>query len=161
MVIRSIPIVSGTGHEAGLDLLGQMFRELTGGDLPPIERTQRGKPYFPNSSLHFSFSHTKNRVFCALSERNVGIDAEDLDRQINLRLADKILSPSERAQYDAAPDKRIALLTFWVLKEALAKCTGRGLEGYPNHTAFSLDDPRVTVRDDALVAVIEEETYAV
>ena len=69
-------------------------------------------------------------------------------------LADKILSPAERAEYDAAADKRRALLTFWVLKEAAAKCTGEGLRGYPNHTSFSLSDPRVTEQSGCLVAVI-------
>ena len=58
-------------------------------------------------------------------------------------------------QFDAAPDKRRALLTFWVLKEARVKRTGEGLRGYPNKTDFSLNDPRVTEMDGCLVAVIE------
>ena len=86
----------------------------------------------------------------------MGLDAEELDRDIKLKLADKILSPSEKTQFDAAPDKRMALLTFWVLKEASVKRSGEGLRGFPNHTAFSLDDPRVTILDGCLVAVLEE-----
>ena len=86
---------------------------------------------------------------------DIGIDAEELGRRVDLRLAEKILSPGERAQFDAAPDKRRALLTFWVLKEALVKKTGEGLRGYPSGTDFSLDDPRVTEIDGCLVAVIE------
>ena len=61
----------------------------------------------------------------------------------------------ERVQFDAAPDKRRALLTFWVLKEAQVKRTGDGLRGYPNGTDFALNDPRVTEMDGCLVAVIE------
>ena len=95
------------------------------------------------------------RAFCALSRREIGIDAEELDRNVNLALAEKILSPKEKVQFDAAPDKRRALLTFWVLKEAQVKRTGEGLRGYPNKTDFSLDDPRVTEMDGCLVAVIE------
>ena len=83
----------------------------------------------------------------------MGIDAEELDRDINLRLADKILSPMEKAQFDAAEDQRMALLTFWVLKEAQAKYTGEGLRGYPNKTEFSLTDPRVRTMEGCLVAV--------
>ena len=53
-------------------------------------------------------------------------------------------------------------MTFWVLKEAAAKLSGRGLHGYPNDTAFSLDDPRVRELDGCLVAIFTEgETYAV
>ena len=86
----------------------------------------------------------------------MGIDAEELDREVRLALADKILSPGERAQFDAAGDKRRAFLTFWVLKEAAAKLTGEGLRGYPNDTSFSLNDPRVREIDGCLVAVMEE-----
>ena len=73
-------------------------------------------------------------------------------------MAEKILSPGELSQYRSAEDPRLALLTFWVLKEALAKSTGEGLHGYPNHTNFSLDDPRVTVIDHCLVAVVHSES---
>lgn len=142
------------GHSAGLALLSQ----LCGGVLPEIRRTERGKPYFVDSPVHFSISHTKNHVFCALSDGPIGIDAEELDRNIDLRLAEKILSPGEKAQYDAAEDKRLALLTFWVLKEAAAKCTGEGLRGYPNQTDFFLKDERVRILDGCLVAAIEEKT---
>ena len=85
----------------------------------------------------------------------MGIDAEELDREINLKLAQKILSATEMARFDAAEDPRKTLLTFWVLKEAAAKLTGEGLKGYPNHTDFSPDDPRVTERDGCLLAVLE------
>lgn len=119
--------------------------------------TERGKPYFADGSCHFSISHTKHHVFCTLSDRPVGIDAEEETRNIDLRLADKILSPQEKKQYDLAENKRLALLTFWVLKEAAAKCTGEGLRGYPNQTNFSLDDPRVVKIDGCFVAVIEED----
>ena len=146
-----------SGHEAGRELLGQLYREETGEDLPEILITHRGKPYFADSSLHFSISHTPHHAFCVLSEYNVGIDAEEADRKINLKLAEKILSSDEKQQFDAAADKRNALLTFWVLKEAAAKFSGEGLTGYPKHTNFSLEDPRVTEIDGCLVAVLEGE----
>ena len=145
-----------TGHEAGRELLASLYRAETGENLPEIRVADRGKPYFVTGKWHFSISHTSHHAFCALSERPVGIDAEELDRNINLRLADRILSPGERAQFDAAADKRLALLTFWVLKEAAVKLSGEGLRGYPNHTDFSLDDPRVRIMDGCLLAVTEE-----
>ena len=89
-----------SGHEAGLTLLEAMFREETGRALPTIEKTPQGKPFFPEEAFHFSISHTKSHVFCCLSEENVGIDAEEADRDINLRLADKILSPFEKELFD-------------------------------------------------------------
>ena len=155
MKIASCALDGRTGHEAGRALLAALYREETGHELPPIAVKAGGKPYFPGSDWHFSISHTTRRAFCALSRREIGIDAEELDRNVKLALAEKILSPGERVQFDAAPDKRRALLTFWVLKEARVKRTGEGLRGYPNKTDFSLDDPRVTEMDGCLVAVIE------
>ena len=150
-------IAPGEGHIAGRALLKEMTEKLTGKPMPQICISPRGKPYFATGNLHFSISHTKRHVFCAISDRPIGIDAEEADRNISLRLSEKILSEAELAQYEAAGDKRLTLLTFWVLKEALAKCEGTGLRGYPNHTTFSLDDPRVTHMDGCLVAVIEKE----
>lgn len=145
-----------SGHEAGRQLLQRLYREETGETLPDILTTDRGKPYFPDSPWHFSISHTKNHAFCLLSRKNIAIDAEELDRSINLCLAEKILSPGEKRQFDAAPDKRRALLTFWVLKEAAVKLTGEGLRGYPCDTDFSLEDDRVQEIDGCLVAIMED-----
>ena len=145
-----------TGHEAGRQLLAEVYRAETGEDLPEICLTDRGKPYFPGSPWHFSISHTRLHAFCVLEKHNIAIDAEELDRKINLKLAEKILSPMEKRQFDAAENKERALLTFWVLKEAAAKLSGEGLRGYPNHTHFSLEDPRVTELDGCILAVMEE-----
>ncbi len=144
-----------SGHEAGRQLLAQLYRQETGEDLPEICIADRGKPYFKDNPWHFSISHTKKYAFCVLSKYNIAIDAEELDRKVNFHLAEKVLSPEEKTQFDAAFDKRQALLTFWVLKEAAAKLSGEGLRGYPNHTSFSLEDPRVPELEDCLVAIIE------
>lgn len=156
-ILASEPLNGRSGHEAGRKLLARLYREATGEELPRILVSDRGKPWFPDSPWHFSISHTPRRVFCALSRGNIAVDAEEADRAINLRLAEKILSPGEKAQFDAAADKRTALLKFWVLKEAAAKLPGDGLRGYPNHTDFSLDDPRVTEREGCFLAVLTAE----
>ena len=142
-----------SGHEAGRVLLAAAYREKTGKEMPPILIGERGKPCFENSDLHFSISHTKNHAFCALSEGPVGIDAEEEDRNIALRLAPKILSPVEMERFNGS---REMLLRFWVLKEAAVKLTGLGLQGYPNHTDFDPNDPRIQIIDGCLVAVLEE-----
>lgn len=157
MWIRSKELGVLSGHEAGRQLLAEMYREKTGEAMPQIAVTDRGKPYFVTGNMHFSLSHTKQRVFCVLSDVPVGIDAEQTDRDIDLRLAEKILSPAEKLRYETAPDKRTALLRLWVLKEAAAKATGEGLRGYPNHTDFDPNDPRIMEMDGCLVAVIESK----
>lgn len=148
------------GHEVGRKLLKQLYREEAGENCPKIRIAPRGKPYFDNSPLHFSISHTKEHAFCALAPWPVGIDAEEKDRRIDLRLADKILSETERIRYDAADDKRAALMRLWVLKEAAAKLTGDGLRGFPNHTDFSPDDTQIYEIDGCYVAILEEKDHA-
>ena len=156
MKLATCDLAGRTGHEAGRQLLRELYRAETGENLPEISATDRGKPYFPGSPWHFSISHTKKHAFCVLAKHNVAIDAEELDRKIHGKLAEKILSPMEKRQFAAAENKEKALLTFWVLKEAAAKLTGEGLRGYPNHTSFSLEDPRVTELDGCILAVMEE-----
>ncbi len=150
-----------SGHEAGRRLLSLLCRARTGQAPPPIALEPRGKPFFPGSPWHFSITHTPRHCFCALAPAPLGIDAEELDRTVIPRLADKILSPGELAQYRLSQDQNLALLKFWVLKEAAAKLTGQGLRGYPAHTNFSLDDPRVMTIDGCLLAVLQEEHHAV
>ena len=156
MRIASCELGPLTGHEAGRMLLKELYQEATGEDLPEIHVTDRGKPWFPHSPWHFSISHTPKHAFCVLSRHNVGLDAEELDRKVNLKLAEKILSSGEKTQFEAAENKEKALLTFWVLKEAAAKLSGEGLRGYPNHTNFTLEDPRVIELDGCILAVMEE-----
>lgn len=144
------------GHTVAYQLLEKLWQEETGKPFPTIARTEKGKPYFLGEKLHFSITHTKTCAFCALSDRPVGIDAEPLTRKINPAHAQKLLSPEEYMQYENAADPNRALLTFWVLKEAEAKCAGEGIRIHPTHTTFSLTDARVQEMMDCLVAVIQE-----
>lgn len=157
LLLAGEPLLGRNAHEAGLQLLAALYRQRYGEALPLIARTENGKPYFPEHPGYFSISHTKKHVFCVLSQRPVGLDAEEEDRKVNPSLAKHILSSREFAQYEQAEDPRIALLTFWVLKEAAAKLSGEGIKGYPNHTDFDLNDPRVQRMNGCLVAVIEGE----
>ena len=160
MELRGEAILPGTGHEAGRALLSEMYMAHTGMPMPSVCVTPMGKPYFQDGSLHFSISHTPKHVFCVLSDKPVGLDAEEADRHIHPDLAGRILSEKELAQFQEAADKPLALLKFWVLKEAAAKLSGKGLSYPPNHTDFSLNDPRIMMIDGCVVAVMEEETNA-
>ena len=146
-----------SGHAAGRQLLAQLYHQHVGGDLPSIQITPMGKPYFEESPWHFSISHTPGHAFCVLSDRPVGVDAEEISRKVNPHLAQKVLSVSELQQYEAAADQNRALLTFWVLKEAAGKCSGRGVGFHPRHTDFLLTDSRVVEHSGCLVAIINEE----
>ncbi len=156
MEIGSRAIGPEGGHIAGRQLLKAMYEAKYGSAMPEISVSDRGKPYFPDSAVYFSISHTPNRVFCVLCDCPVGIDAEEEDRDISLKIAEKILSPAEKSRFVQAMDPRRALLRLWVLKEASVKCSGQGLTGYPNQTDFFPDDPRIQKIHGCYVAVIKE-----
>lgn len=141
-----------SGHAAAYRLLAQLVSQ----PLPEIRRTKQGKPYFPEGKCHFSMSHTVRHAFCCVSERNVGIDAEEIGRRIDLRLAERWLSDSEKCRVESSRDREDALLRLWVLKESYAKLTGRGVGNYLKNTDFSPDDPAIQVIDGCYVAVLEE-----
>ena len=157
LVIDHMALDGRTGHAAGRMLLRRMYRAQFGAEPPEICIADRGKPYFPGNPVFFSITHTPRHAFCALSDVPVGIDAEETDRKINRKLAEKVLSPAEKRRFDAADDPEEALLRLWVLKEALVKCSGEGLRGYPDFTDFSPNDPRIRILEGCFVAVISKE----
>ena len=147
-------LLSGrSGHDAGRTLLEKMCLQAIG-RMPEIRITPQGKPFFRDCDLHFSISHTNNHAFCVLADAPVGVDGEELTRRVNPALGEKVLSPGELAQYASAADPNRAFLTFWVLKEAQGKCSGRGLGFHPRHTDFMLTDSRVFECDGCLVAIV-------
>lgn len=145
------------GHQVGRALLEESYLANIGEKMPEILVAPGGKPYFAEGKWHFSISHCKNHCFCLLSDEPVGLDAEELNRQVDPKLARQILSPGERAQYEGAADKNRALLHFWVLKEAAGKLSGTGIGFHPNCTDFMLTDSRVREMDGCLVAIMTQE----
>lgn len=98
--------------------------------LPRMEKDVFGKPYFPEyPGIHFSLSHTKGCVCCALSETQVGVDVE---KQRPQKYQERILrrfSREEQRLWEAAPQEERERLFFrmWVLKESYVKAEGQGL----------------------------------
>ena len=146
-------ITDGSGHDTALSLL----EKSCGSPLPPIKKTPQGKPYFVDSPLHFSISHTDFHAFCCVHEKNVGIDAEEIGRKVDPRLLQRYCSESEQLACRSAADPEDALLRLWVLKESYAKFTGRGLGNYLQDTHFSPDDKRIQIIDGCYVAVFTQE----
>ena len=145
-----------SGHDAGRDLLRQLYKAHVGGELPPILHGSVGKPYFADSPWHFSITHTRHHAFCVLAPQPVGIDAEEIGREMDLRLIHRFLSPAEAQRISSAANPQDALLRLWVLKESYAKLTGRGIGNYLKNTDFFPNDPRIQIIDGCYVAILEE-----
>jgi phosphopantetheinyl transferase len=143
------------GHLVGRALLARAYCQATGENLPEITLTERGKPYFPDGKWHFSISHTKNFVFCVLSNRNIGLDAEEKGRKVTPAMIEKFTSDTEKLRL--GDDPQDAFLRLWVLKEAQSKLTGRGMGSWLKNTDFDPFDPKIQEINGCYVAVLEEE----
>ena len=154
MLLLSEELNGRSGHEVGRQLLAQLYQQATGENLPPIAVTANGKPYFPDSDWHFSISHTDHFVFCALSEFNIGLDAEEKGRKVTPAMLEKFTSDAEKSRLGADPQD--AFLRLWVLKEAQSKLTGRGMGNWLKDTDFDPFDQRIQEINGCYVAVLED-----
>jgi len=139
MLIFSTSLGGRTGSEAVYALLKSAFSSYCTDDFPPIEKTANGKPFFPGRpDIHFSLSHTKTHVLCAISDTPVGCDIECADRKISLRAQKFFCSSSELELFDP--------LDLWVLKESYIKVFGETFASI-RHQRFSRDGERIILPD--------------
>ncbi len=95
--------------------------------LPPLKRTERGKPFFPHHpDLHFNISHSADRIVCALSKCPVGLDLQ-MHRPSRTAFLDRLCGPEERTWLRDRQDSPSAFARLWSMKESRCKCSGQGL----------------------------------
>lgn len=108
-------------------LLQHALREEYGiTEIPEFVYNEFGKPSFLNLPIHFSLSHCKEAVACAVSDNNVGIDVEgivpynpDVARRVCTAAELEMLTKSEHTDTD--------FIKLWTAKEAISKFEGQGL----------------------------------
>ncbi len=89
-----------------------------------LKRGENGKPYFLNSSLHFSLSHSNGYAAAAISDLcEVGLDVEtsDISPEQAKKLARRFFGADELAEFEGTPE---SFLRIWTKKEAYAKMRG-------------------------------------
>ena len=91
-------------------------------ELPPMERGERGKPFFPgHTDRHFNLSHTAGFALCVLSdEGEVGVDIERV-KERKEHLPRYVMTEEELACWDGTWED---FFRVWTLKEAYAKYRG-------------------------------------
>ena len=110
-----------------------------------FEAADRGKPLIRGPAMatdwHFNLSHTHALVAVAASRQPVGIDVEDLSRQVpDLDIAKRYFSQREYQHIAATePGEQARLfLQYWTLKEAFLKAEGWGLSQRLDAVQFDL-----------------------
>ena len=109
-------------------LLKQALREQYGLDFNPLfGYGEHGKPYIlGHPDIHFSLSHCRSAVACAISDRPIGVDVESI-REYHESLVRYTMNDRELQQITEAPQPNIAFIRLWTMKEALLKLTGQGI----------------------------------
>lgn len=83
---------------------------------------ENGKPYFPElPNVNFSLSHSGNMAICVFSEKSVGIDCEHISRKVDTKTLNRFFDAESILNYSGKE------LDLWVVKESLAKLSGKGL----------------------------------
>ncbi len=104
-------------------LLKQML-----GFAPEIVYENSGKPKLANSTLNISISHSSDLVVVFLSEKNIGIDVERLDRNID-KVAPRFLHSSEMDFVEKNKNQQQLKIILWSAKEAIFKsCREQGIQ---------------------------------
>lgn len=88
-----------------------------------------GKPFIiGRSDIHFSLSHCRRAVACAVGPEPVGVDIETI-RPYKPVLARHVLSDDELRRVEMSLRPGIAFIKLWTMKESLLKMTGEGIRG--------------------------------
>ena len=91
---------------------------------------QNGKPYFQDYPFYFNLSHSGEYVFCAISDREVGVDIQQFRPVDEVRLTRRFFSDEEQKILERCLDReerRKLFYRLWTRKEAYGKLTGEGI----------------------------------
>lgn len=95
-----------------------------------LNKNPYGKPYlkeYPN--FNFNISHSGDYVLCAIDDKPIGVDIEEIKHMEFKEIAKNFFTTKE-FQYIVMEDSKFQLDRFyeiWTLKESYIKCCGRGL----------------------------------
>ena len=94
---------------------------------PRLVYERDGKPLLADHpGIHFNMSHCKSAVVCALSDRPVGVDVEQI-RNYNESLVRYTMNDAEVLQIEQAPHPATEFIRLWTMKEAVLKLSGEGI----------------------------------
>lgn len=121
-----------------------------------LEYGKNGKPYISDTDIYFNLSHSENTVMCAVSDMEIGCDAEKVT-DIDLEIAKRFF---HRAEYEILAEctdteKCDMFFRLWTLKESFVKSTGLGMELPMNSFCIDINKDKISV----LQNVSQEKYY--
>ena len=118
----------------------------------PLFKTGKyGKAYISNhEDIYFNLSHSGKIVACAISDREVGVDVEITDPEIDLNIARNYFYNSEYENIMKSDNPSENFFKYWVLKESYMKYTGLGFNLSLDSFEIILDDGIILKNNDEL-----------
>ena len=155
---RHLDSYKGAVKQASCSAWNLLYQLLMQNNLPvsKVSFNENGKPYFSDSLVHFSISHSKGLCAAAVSDRPIGVDIELCKAEYNPRLIERSLTEKEQATFDGD------FTRLWCRKEAVAKMTGEGIIGYPNYidtTAYKFNESLIEYKGQKYWLVAVEDSY--
>ena len=94
---------------------------------PTLAYTEKGKPYLPDHpDIHFNISHCPQGCVCAVSDKPVGVDIQDI-RPFSQDIANRCCSTEELLLLTQSADPAAGFTQMWAMKESYLKMTGEGI----------------------------------
>ena len=108
-----------------------------------VMRDEYGKPHIiGDENVFVSVTHAENLLLVAVSEKEIGIDAERCDRHVrNFRSLSERYFTREETDFLGDDFTKEDFLDMWVKKEALSKLLGGGV---PCMKSMSVFDGRIS-----------------
>lgn len=116
-------------------------------------RTDKGKPYLPQSNIHFSLSHSGHWALLAVGKAElIGVDIEVVAATRDLvGIAENYYHPHEFARMQLLPDEAQTdyFYRLWTLKEAILKAIGTGISAGLDKIELKLEGSKISAQIDA------------
>mgnify|MGYP003312990571 CR=1 FL=1 len=127
-------------------MLEDMLRENFGlAECPEFSYESHGKPFFQNyPEIFFNISHCRRGIACAVMDKPVGIDIEEI--QYDEDLAKVIFNSEELEAVRSADEPAVKFTELWTRKESFLKLTGEGLRDDMQDVLSGIDEVFFTTR---------------
>lgn len=118
---------------------------------------KNGKPFVENARVQFSISHSGDIAVCALSNKPVGIDIEQI-REVNVKVARRLFTPDEQTYvFEKWTQVKERFFEVWTRKEAYVKMLGKGVSHFPQFSVMGNKNIQTHIRERYIVSVAVKE----
>lgn len=110
-------------------LLQRLYRNLFQTDMPSVSYEENGRPFFNDSDVTFSLSHSRDLVVCGMNKSGrIGVDIEYVNLKRNWQgIANECFSDDELDCLTKAEKPLGQFYSTWTIKESVVKLLGQGV----------------------------------